>query len=324
MNGAALRERRHVRRRHDPVVDRDALVHEREVVLLEAELAVLVQDEVDRLAVVLDDELLEAARARALNTWSSANWTAPCSVIGWASAAPPAATSATANASIDRMPRQASFGFLLLGRLDARRVGTLWSGGRARLTAAPRACHASAVVDCVYTADRRRTHRTSTDDPHEAPRDRAIARTTAIGRALACLLLAIPTRRGGTDVQVVNVRAREAPPGARTAAIYLTVEIRGVVAIAWSPRAPARRGRDPRDAHGRGLMRMRAASDVPVPARGRVELAPGGLHLMLVDPAPPLKAGERVPVTLTFERAGAVEVQVAVEPLQGGAPHGPH
>ena len=41
------------------VVDRDALVHEREVVLLEAELAVLVQHEVDRLAVVLDGQLLE-------------------------------------------------------------------------------------------------------------------------------------------------------------------------------------------------------------------------------------------------------------------------
>ena len=39
---------------------------------------------------------------------------------------------------------------------------------------------------------------------------------------------------------------------------------------------------------------------------------------MLVDPAPPLKAGERVPLTLTFERAGVVEVQVEVEPIQGG------
>src|SRR4029078_3913906 len=47
-----LRERRHVRGRHDAVVDGDALVHEREIVLLEAQLAVLVQHEVDRLAVV--------------------------------------------------------------------------------------------------------------------------------------------------------------------------------------------------------------------------------------------------------------------------------
>jgi hypothetical protein len=48
-----------VRGRHDGVIDRDALVHEGEVVLLETELAVLVQHEVDRLAVVLLDQLLE-------------------------------------------------------------------------------------------------------------------------------------------------------------------------------------------------------------------------------------------------------------------------
>ena len=127
------------------------------------------------------------------------------------------------------------------------------------------------------------------------------------------------------DVQVLNVRAREAPPGARTAAIYLTVENRGAVAdrlvAARSPRGAVEMHAMRMDG---GVMRMRATPDVPVPARGRVDLAPGGLHLMLVDPAPPLKAGERVPVTLTFERAGAVDVQVPVEPLQGAAPHGPH
>ena len=127
------------------------------------------------------------------------------------------------------------------------------------------------------------------------------------------------------DVQVVNARAREAPPGARTAAIYLTVENRGAVAdrlvAARSPRGAVEIHAMRMDG---GVMRMRATSGVPVPARGRVELAPGGLHLMLVDPAPPLKAGERVPVTLTFERAGAVDVQAAVEPLQGAASHGPH
>jgi hypothetical protein len=58
-SGAGLRERRHVGRRDDRVVDRDALVHVGEVVLLEAELAVAVEHEVDRLAVVLLDQLLE-------------------------------------------------------------------------------------------------------------------------------------------------------------------------------------------------------------------------------------------------------------------------
>ena len=59
MNGAALREGRHVRRRHDRVVDRLALRHVLEILLLEAERGVLVQHEVDRLAVVFLHQLLE-------------------------------------------------------------------------------------------------------------------------------------------------------------------------------------------------------------------------------------------------------------------------
>src|SRR5262245_2771489 len=54
-----LREGRHVRRRHDAVVDGDALVHVGEVVFLQPQLAVAVEHEVERLAVVALDQLLE-------------------------------------------------------------------------------------------------------------------------------------------------------------------------------------------------------------------------------------------------------------------------
>src|SRR5438552_1247426 len=54
-----LREGGHMRRRHDPVVHALALVHVGEVVLLQPELAVLVEHESDRLAVVLLHQLLE-------------------------------------------------------------------------------------------------------------------------------------------------------------------------------------------------------------------------------------------------------------------------
>ena len=58
MKGAAL-EGRHVCRRHDRVIDRLALRHVLEILLFEAERRVAVQDEVDRLAVILLDQLLE-------------------------------------------------------------------------------------------------------------------------------------------------------------------------------------------------------------------------------------------------------------------------
>ena len=47
----------------------------------------------------------------------------------------------------------------------------------------------------------------------------------------------------------------------------------------------------------------------------RIELQPGGYHLMLLDLKHPLKAGEKFPMMLTFERGGTVTVPVQVEAL---------
>jgi hypothetical protein len=48
-----------MRRRDDAVIDRDALVHVGEIVLLQAQLAVAVEHEIDRLAVILLDQRFE-------------------------------------------------------------------------------------------------------------------------------------------------------------------------------------------------------------------------------------------------------------------------
>lgn len=62
-----------------------------------------------------------------------------------------------------------------------------------------------------------------------------------------------------------------------------------------------------------GQMQMRALPDgVAIPAGATVELAPGGLHLMLIGVREPLAAGQTVPVALRFEKAGTVTVPLAV------------
>ena len=61
------------------------------------------------------------------------------------------------------------------------------------------------------------------------------------------------------------------------------------------------------------VMEMReVAGGILVPAGSTLELAPGGLHLMFFDIAEPFKDGETVPVTLTFEKAGIVELMLPV------------
>jgi copper(I)-binding protein len=54
-----------------------------------------------------------------------------------------------------------------------------------------------------------------------------------------------------------------------------------------------------------------------VPAGGTLELAPGGKHIMLIEPRELEAAAGTIPLTLHFERAGAIEVQAAVSAPEG-------
>ena len=60
------------------------------------------------------------------------------------------------------------------------------------------------------------------------------------------------------------------------------------------------------------MMRMREVPGYEVPGRGRVELKPSGAHLMLLDIKRPFKQGEKIPLTLRFERSGEIKVELAV------------
>lgn len=66
------------------------------------------------------------------------------------------------------------------------------------------------------------------------------------------------------------------------------------------------------------VMRMRQVEDVPVPAGESVALEPGGLHVMLMGLKEPLEHGKKFPLTLEFEQAGSVTVDVLVQLLTGG------
>jgi copper(I)-binding protein len=60
------------------------------------------------------------------------------------------------------------------------------------------------------------------------------------------------------------------------------------------------------------VMRMRPVQGIDVPAGSIVELKPGGLHLMFMGLSQPMKNGESFPLTLRFEKAGAVTTTVKV------------
>lgn len=63
---------------------------------------------------------------------------------------------------------------------------------------------------------------------------------------------------------------------------------------------------------GMGAMTMRPVDGIELPAGESVELKPGGYHVMLFDLAEPLKAGDTIEVTLTFEKADPMTIKVPV------------
>ncbi|TCL73612.1 copper chaperone PCu(A)C [Rhizobium sp. BK251] len=66
------------------------------------------------------------------------------------------------------------------------------------------------------------------------------------------------------------------------------------------------------------VMKMRELSDgLAIPAGQTVALAPGGLHLMFMQVKQPFKEGMKVPVTLTFEKAGSVSIDLDVKSAKG-------
>jgi len=67
-----------------------------------------------------------------------------------------------------------------------------------------------------------------------------------------------------------------------------------------------------------GVMRMRPVDGVPIPANGKAVLEPGGFHVMLIGLKAPLFEETVIPLTLVFEKAGTVEIEVVVEAAGAG------
>ena len=61
-------------------------------------------------------------------------------------------------------------------------------------------------------------------------------------------------------------------------------------------------------------MKMRPVESIAIEQGTVTQLKPGGLHVMLMDLKKPLEGGAKFPLTLKFERAGEVTVEVDVQP----------
>ncbi|HZH46134.1 MAG TPA: copper chaperone PCu(A)C [Roseococcus sp.] len=146
-------------------------------------------------------------------------------------------------------------------------------------------------------------------------------------RILLALLAAAPVAahaqsEGGIAIEAPWTRA--AGQGGQGAG-YLTIRNAGPADRLLAASTPAAARLELHNVERDGeVMRMREVAAIPVPARGSVTLQPGGLHLMLIGLTAPLVAGETIPVTLRFERAGEMRVMLAVQAAGARAPAARH
>jgi copper(I)-binding protein len=138
------------------------------------------------------------------------------------------------------------------------------------------------------------------------------------------------TTAASTTAEAVSVSgpwARVTAPEAKTSAAYMTItskdgdvltnasvpaDIAGMAQLHET--TTSGESMDSMDGESMSAMKgMKEVEQIDIPAGGSVQLKPGGYHIMLMELAAPIAAGDTVPVTLTFEKAGEVTVDAVAK-----------
>jgi periplasmic copper chaperone A len=118
------------------------------------------------------------------------------------------------------------------------------------------------------------------------------------------------------DLVITQAWSRATPGGAKIGGGYLTIENKGSAPdrLLGASADVADRVQIHEMSVNNGVMTMRPLDKGLAIEPGKtVKLAPGGYHLMLLDLKSPLKQGDRLPVTLEFEKAGKVKLSLDVQ-----------
>ena len=142
-------------------------------------------------------------------------------------------------------------------------------------------------------------------------------------RALAALLTsfvapALAQGTGNTAITVEQPWARATSSGAKTGAVYMTLDNKSGTADRLT--GASSDVADKLQIHEmkveNGVMQMRQiAGGLAIPANGSVVLKPGSYHVMLIGLKKPLTPGDKFPLTLSFEKAGNISVTIPVQAM---------
>ena len=133
--------------------------------------------------------------------------------------------------------------------------------------------------------------------------------------------LSIEKNRQGQKrlITVENAYIRSSIPGTSITSSYMTIENKGekTVTLLGASSKISSRIEIHQHSMSDGMMRKRKLDSIDIKAKQRIVLQPSGLHLMFFDVKKPLKAQQKVALTLNFSNKPPVTIQVPVySPLQ--------
>ena len=141
----------------------------------------------------------------------------------------------------------------------------------------------------------------------------------AIALSLAAILALAPGA-SASGVMITKAYARaSATPTAEAGAAYVSLMVHGdadrLVAVS-SPVAKMAGLHETKQVDG--VMKMEHVDGIDIPANGKLVMKPGGYHIMLMGLNQPLKEGDEIELTLSFEKAGEVKVKAKVGGVAAG------
>jgi copper(I)-binding protein/cytochrome oxidase Cu insertion factor (SCO1/SenC/PrrC family) len=153
------------------------------------------------------------------------------------------------------------------------------------------------------------------DDETQRIQGKSAQKSTATAESAAFTVS--QDKPAGDVVAIMNAWVREAHPNANVNAGYMTLVNVGPEQVSLvKVDSDAFKNIEVHEmARVDGLMEMREATDLVIPANGQIHFEPGGKHLMLMGPQEHLTAGQKVDMALTFKsgRKQTVSVQVAAK-----------
>jgi copper(I)-binding protein len=140
----------------------------------------------------------------------------------------------------------------------------------------------------------------------------------------AGLMISAGVLAGAADnVTVQDPYVRLAPPNAPATGAFMVIKNGGDkdVKVLKADNPASRVTELHTHLNENGVMKMRPVPAIDVKAKGQAVLQPGGLHVMMIDLKAPMKEGDVVPITLTFDDGSSKQVDAkVVRPMAAGMP----